>query len=107
MKLKAILLLALAVSPPVSALTCSIVGADGKVYYTQTTASKTLGTVSRVKACKDPVMLIPYKDARGMKLFLNPKSVTDYPCFFLKVKDNTIQIYDATLVDGVCPAQVQ
>ena len=90
-----------------NAITCSIVGADGKLYYTQTAPNKTLGIVSTIKACAQPIMLIPYKDARGMKLDVNPTNLKAYPCYYLKVKDNTLQIYDATQVGGVCPAQVK
>ena len=90
-----------------NAITCSIVGADGKLYYTQTAPNKTLGIVSTIKACAQPIMLIPYKDARGMKLDVNPTNLKAYPCYFLKVKDNTLQIYDATQVGGMCPVQVK
>ena len=104
--MKALLLTTLLVtSIPAHALTCSITAADGKKYYKQTTVAKTLGSVALIKPCKDAPLLIPYKDGRGMQLHINPVASTEYPCYFLKVKENTLQMYSAVNVDGTCTPQ--
>lgn len=96
-----ILTLLLLLSTQANALTCSIKGSDGVTYYKQTTKTKSLGLVASIKPCKNPVLMIPYTNSYGMRLYTN-----DNQCLFLKVDGSVLQAYDATqLIEGVmkCP----
>lgn len=83
------------------ALTCSVKGSDGNVYYRQITKTKSLGYVATVKPCKNPVLMIPYENNHGMRLYTNDKQ-----CLFLKVENGSLMAYNATqIVNGEekCP----
>jgi len=87
------------------ALSCFYTGADGIKYYKQVTKTKTLGTVSLVKPCKDKVLLMPYHNNKGMKLYINPfkkadGSIEPNDCYYVVVKDGQLVAYDATRSTG-------
>ena len=91
------------------AATCFETMANGEKIYRQTTATKTLGTVANIKACAVQRFIIPYDNAFGMHLSMNPFPSDERNCYYLKVSGRFLQAYDATRInldtsETYCPA---